>query len=212
MTKLIEISLGKEAVEYVRARLKNGKSLARHISQMRDLNRGLVRTVLPDYVTRESARELRAGGKLWRNPLEFQYIQGKKYLTRIEPVPSLNEDLAKAILSSLPSHTWILEEGIGTASSPWIRKRDGNLIFYQDEVYEVLDSSSSKGEVAHALAILNRTYPPLLAFSLSIASPSQLWGIGGQMNRHAFDVVAEAIDSIVVGAYDGEAFIYWTPT
>ncbi len=208
MDKLVEIPLGKEAIEYITERLANGKSLARHVLQHVDLDRGSVRTLLPDYVSDAAARNLKAGGVLRRDAKDTHYVKGY----RVELVPTLEKELASTIRDSLGQRLWVVEEGLGKASDPWVQSCPGRLLRNGEDVYELLDSTSPKEHVARAVGTANRPYPALLAFAISPSEPGQLDPITDEVDSEWFELAVNHLHQIVVGAYDGEAFIYWTPT
>src|SRR4030042_889051 len=85
---LVELKLGPAALQYIRERLAEGKTLARYLLEREDLASGSVITCLPPNVPVETLEDFNES-KLERDPATFRYsTQSDGSVTRYEPVPN----------------------------------------------------------------------------------------------------------------------------
>lgn len=214
MGELVEISLGSEAIEYIRTRLGEGQTLARRLLEKVDLTEGAVTTLLPDDVSEEAARQLTWGGKLKVDPGNVHYLPGSNgRLYRVQRVPTLEAELVSAIQSYLKGascRVCVFEDDFLRASDPGMESEQGRILPFGEEVYRAVSEASSEDEIAYAVQMVNSSWPALIAVLASLPSEQDLSSVMSKLGPDEFDLLAEHTDKIVIGAYDAEGFLTWS--
>src|SRR5215470_8887206 len=94
-----EITLGPEAIDYIKDRLAEGKTLAKFLLDRADLNKGKVTTFLPSNADLSKINNFSRGGVLTAPPPEthrhFTAPDGTK--TVMVPVPDTSAELSATI-------------------------------------------------------------------------------------------------------------------
>lgn len=218
MTEYSERSLGPQAIDYIRQRLTHGKTLARHLLEGLDLERGSVIACLPPNVSDQEALWFESGGKLPRpHPSTFRYVTDEQGRTsRLEPVPNTDPwlvSLVQDFLSRSIGRVCILEEWSWQPSDPfWSndQARREAASFVDDEVYYVLVSGESEEQIREAVGWSRCAWPGLLAAMTFLAADEPISSDRRNISPALLKTLATRTERLAVGAYDGESYLIWS--
>ena len=172
MDEFTEVRLGHEALDYIRARLAEGESLARHILDEVNLERGQIITYLPAGTTPGAARQFAVGGKLHRDASLFRYLTAADGTrVRMEPVPNTRASIISIIKNFLTNgegHVALLENAMARSSDSYLRSARSQLLIFEGEVYHFLSVASCEpGQIEVAVREADGSKPPLIcAFNI----------------------------------------------
>jgi hypothetical protein len=217
MTEYFERSLGPQAIDYIRQRLTDGKTLAVHLLEALDLERGSVIACLPPNVSDQEALQFDEGRKLPPpDPSTFRYLTDRQGRTsRLEPVPNTDPWLISLVddfLSQSADRVCIFEEWSFQPSDPfWSIKgsRREAASFVDDEVYYVLVSDDPEQHIRDAVG-WSKGWPGLLAAMTSVAADQPIPRDRGNINPALLKTLAVRTERLAVGAYDGESYLIWS--
>jgi hypothetical protein len=218
MTEYSERSLGPQAIDYIRQRLTHGKSLARHLLEALDLERGSVIACLPPNVGDQEALQFKEGGKLPHpDPSTFRYLTDEQGRTsRLEPVPNTDPwlvSLVQHFLSQSADRVCIFEEFYAEPSDPlWSKKESKReaASFVDDEVYYVLVSGDSEEQLREAVGWSQQAWPALLAAMTSMTADEPIPSDRRNISPALLKPLAGRTERLAVGAYDGESYLIWS--
>lgn len=206
---LQEITLGTEALDYVKHYVfRQKRQLSRSLRGKIEFDSGKIRTYLPPTVTPEAIHQFEFGGKL-PQPLE-RTIVGGGYIV---PIPNLDDVLVakiQAYLNRDASSFCIFENGGVRPDYPAVQRLPKLRTFICEDT------------VCHYLAANDKDSPDLIRLTIKVArsgGPPYLVGCAGRLCSFSadktvesadLDKVAECVEEVFVGAYDGEGFLFWT--
>lgn len=208
--ELRERELGNTALEFLLERLTNGSKLAQVVAQLLPSRRGVVTTLLPPEITLREAQSFRTGGKLPQSPPGTWTIKDGMV---IGPVPNTLRELAAKLHSDLMANRQVIglfENLMARPGDPYIDRLRSRLIFHDAEIYHLLTSGM---EFADVLATLKeaRSLPDFTGF-LAPVSPTvaaEFLAPSVQLREEDIHLFASAVQTVVVGAYDGESYLMW---
>jgi hypothetical protein len=213
MTDLVKYTLGPEALEYVRERLENGKTLARYLLDALELEAGVVTTFLPPGLGQEKVAHLTWGGVL---PVD---LEGVRYLeepdgstSRLVPTPNTKDHLVEAVrmyLSGTRARVCIFEEWGWSASDRCIDLAEPIIFTHGEEVYYVVDSANDQREVTDAVRSAWCAYPGHLGAMTSLEASGSP-GLPKILTSADLRALAERTQALLIGAYDAEAYLTWS--
>jgi hypothetical protein len=217
MNECAEISLGPEAIGYIRDCLANGKTLATYLLKRPDLENGSVRTFLPPDVSKEAASQFRLGGKLKRDPETFVYRTAPDgSTTRWEPVPNTDPWLLSILQEFLRGGTEKLcafENELALPGDPWLSLPRWDVlqtVTFDNEVYHLL-SNKDVGNDERILTTVRAAHSWLFIGAMtSLFGPPDLPLEGGTVDDEVVKMFAQRAEKIAVGAYDGESYLIWS--
>jgi hypothetical protein len=218
MTEYSERTVGAEAIDYIRERLSNGKTLARHLLETLDLECGSVITCLPPNVSDQEALQFESGAKLPRpdRATSRYYTDEQGRTSRLEPIPNTDPwlvSLVQDFLSQSASRVCILEEFSFRPSDPLWSKEEARrqaARFVDDEVYYVLLSDDSHRRVEQTVRWSGGAWPGLLAAMTSMTTYEAISSDHRDMSPAQLKTLAERTERLAVGAYDGESYLIWS--
>jgi len=199
-----EIEFGAEGIGYVTKCLELGKTLSKLLLQIRDLNTGRVVTRLPSDLDDATAKDFETGGKL--PPLSPR-------TTTLQPVPNTDLLLSEEIqvfLAAGDRNVCIFEDASASPSDPFLHSLDTRYVTFEDEVYHLLCQADKDQD--SILATVRRAHSWLFIGVLTSAPPGVDLCSEGVLTKSLLKFLAEEARKIVVGAYDGEAYLIWTRT
>jgi hypothetical protein len=211
-----EITLGPEAIDYIRKCLRDGNTLASYLLQKLNLDRGRVVTFLSSEVTAEVAKQFTTGGKLPLPPKsQWRYTEGESSKWRMVPIPDTDSCLVtiiEAFLSAEEKRVCIFEDALSRPHDPILSRSVARLLTFNDEVYHFLsgrdvESSKIRQTIRQAKSI------PLFIGAMTFIPEESSFSYKARKMTIASDellrVLAERTEKIVVGAYDGEGYLIW---
>jgi len=209
---LVEFELGPAALQYIRERLAEGKTLARYLLEREDLASGSVITCLPPNVPVETLEDFNES-KLERDPATFRYRTGSDgSVTRYEPVPNTDPWLASVVQGFLrggSDRVCILENSSALPGDPWLQSCHLPILIFDDEVYHFVSHKDAENQERILETI--RTARSWLFYGVmtllpKIDAPSLE---AGTIDGEFLQACAQKAERVVVGAYDGESHLIW---
>ena len=203
-----EIHLGREAELYSKECLGQGKTLSKHILQSQELERGVFLTYLPPEVSLEQANELRTGGKLRES------CGSKRYATETGvwvPKPTDYSHIVSTILAFLRSgegRICIFEDAVLRPGDPDLDSLRSQLLTYDDEVYHVLwHKDALPDKIAQTIYAADDWLfvGAMTSFQPGVEFPRS----PGTLSLDEIRVCAQRVEGLVLGAYDGEGYLFW---
>lgn len=213
--KLVETTLGRDGVEYVRLCLARGKTLARYHLECLDLYRGKVLTYLPADISAQAAREFTTGGKI-PQPAKSEGIlveEGGRQIVAV-PVRSTVDHMTTLIEQFLrggSGRLCILQHAFARPSDPWLSDSPARFLTFEDEVYFfITGQSANTGEIREAIGEAETTY--LFIGALTSLRSGNTWSLERKekVSLDELRTLAEKTETIFVGAYDGEGYLIWS--
>jgi len=211
---LVEFELGPAALEYMRERLGQGKTLAHYLLQRDDLPRGRITTCLPPSVPADEVEEFRAGYKLKRDPATFRYRKEPDgSVTRWEPKPNTDPWLASVVqwfLCGGLDRICIFENSMALPRDPWLQSCGLPTLIFGDEVYHGVSNRHAENE-ERILQTIRGASDVWLFYGVmtSLANTNGPSLETATIDRDFLQVCAQRAEKVVVGAYDGESYLIW---
>lgn len=218
---LIEIRLGPEAIEFIKDRLAQGKTLSKFLLNRPDLDRGEVITLLPSGVDLKKIRNFSEGGVLPTPSSEnhYRYSTPDGTKTLMVPVPNTTPALTAGIdefLRENAGRLCLFESAVarpsyGFLSSP--NAQDLRVLTFGEDVYYMLanddiDPEKIKKTIGYSTSYLTIGVLAELSNKDKLL-PIEQKMIRGEITRDELKVIAERTQTIIVGAYDGESYLLW---
>lgn len=220
MTTYNRIRLAPEAIEYIKDRLADGKTLARFLLEKRDLNRGEVVTFLPPYANLERIGNFSWGGVLPTPPSETHqhYTTPDGTKTVMVPVPNTRPHLVWMIQEFLKQgegQLCLFESAVASPTYGFLASPDAQdlrVLTFEDDVYYLLteddlDLRRIEKTVRYATSYLvigvlarlpqEENFLPVKSTRATIV-------------RSELELLAQRTEKIIVGAYDGEGYLIWS--
>ena len=196
----IEFRLGIEAIDYIRTSLADGKTLSRLILNVHNLDEGEVTTYLPKDVNSTTMLQFRVGGKVAVHPGPPKMVSETNIWLASEIRSFLNRDNHRIV---------VFENALAKPDDPWLRTRNAQAFFYEDDVYHFLtrkDAETDKVEKAIRDATSHLFIGAMSSMTPQTPFPEQ----SRRATRDQIKTIAGRTERIVVGAYDYEGYIIWT--
>lgn len=213
MDKYKEINLGAEAITYIKKVLSLGCTLSSYVLQNVDLWSVKVVTGLPESANFDKINDFEAGLILPQVP-ESKWIEnigedGKK--STLIPIPIYTAYLFEKIKNYLESHRGglcIFENANAKPSDPILRHYKSRIWFFHDEVYHILGEGKHPFETIERVISEYRSSLNFVGFMTSLPE-NQKYSNLAKISSDVLLLLAERVDNIIIGAYDGESFLIW---
>jgi hypothetical protein len=216
-----EITLGPGAVDYIRDRLAEGKTLAKFLLDRTDLDTGKVSTFLPFDADLSKVNNFSRGGVLPTPPPEthhhFTAPDGTK--TVMVPVPGTSNQLGAIIQEFLKqgdAQICLFESAVAKPTDGFLstsNAKDLRVLTFQEDVYCLLKENDDPEKIEKSL----RYAKSFLVFGVLVhlsdkdkVLPLDADSPGKELTLDELKVLAEETEKIVVGAYDGEGYLIWS--
>lgn len=195
-----------EACEkYMRDVLGRGRLLSETITASVNLAKGTIR-VFPDPGFEQLTEEQFHYGGVWPEVEEPTTNPG---------IPKRVPDFAISVLASgvqaylgIPKRLAVFEHALAAPNDPWLQHELSNVAIHRDGVYFPLEPLSSKEQVVHAIRRTSHSpgYVGILSgFPKSFPESTARF----LLESGNFETLTSKLHAIVIGAFDGEGFIWW---
>ena len=213
-----EITLGPEAVDYIKDRLAEGKNLAKFLLDRGDLNQGRVTTFLPSNADLSKINNFSRGGVLPAPPPETHRHNTTPDGTRtvMVPVPDTGTELAAMIQGFLKqgdARICLFESAVakptdGFFSTP--NAKDLCVLTLDENVYFLLKENDDRDMIDKTLRYAKsfRVLGVLVHLSKDKFLDEDF--VRKELTLDEMKALAEDTEKIVVGAYDGEGYLIWS--
>lgn len=208
MRKLVKISLDeKKTTDYFYSHLNSGNLLSDIISEMIDFNDGVFFTLLPKESLQEKIYSFSFGGII----PSTSYGEEKYFVRCLNEevlpmqVKTVDEELSSFMFEYLhkdASNCAILEDVLANATDPSLKKKSVDVILNRSEVYYFLNERSSIADVFQAIRLSSHSWHFVAILSKQLSEPPKT------IDEY-FRSQCVNCQYIIVGAYDGEAYIFW---
>jgi hypothetical protein len=188
---LKKFGLGSDAIQYIRARLKEGNHLSQYVLDHVPLGEGSVSTVLPEATSRDALLNFGAGGVTKRRDTE--------------PV------IVRAISEYLhaPGRVALFEDKLALCGDASLRRSSrSDFATCDSEVYYFLagpDTTSESIKKAVRFATSYRFVGVLAPLPIAMIGLRK----GAEISLSNLEEIAQKADYLLVGAYDGEGDLVW---
>jgi hypothetical protein len=209
-----QVKLGVEALEYIRQRLSNGNTLARHLLAKLDLEKGVITTFLPKKMRKETANDFSTGKfpeTSSKNHLFYTAPDGRR--VKIVPKPNTNQCLVSLIqvfLRQREEYLCVFENALAEVHDPCVTSFKSSLMFLENEVYHFLFHSDAKNDEKILKTIKEATSWLFIGAMTSIPKRQRItFKTHQKITSGQLKLLAEMAKKIMVGAYDGEGYLIW---
>lgn len=210
--RLVRFDLGESARSYVSDTFAIGGVLSKRLLRVSDLISGRIFTLLPEGANREAVKFYRYGGVLPQSSEpETSFIDENGHIISVRRTPTLEAFLKEVILGYLHEYKdrlVILEDVIATPSDLRLTRNDllaKHVLTYQNEVYYGLADGCAPEAVDAAIRTACTSWHFLGVF-IKTVGVAQLPRV---ITEEMLSLWISNVIAIVVGAYDGEGFIFW---
>jgi hypothetical protein len=215
MTNVLEeITLGREAIEYITESLRDGQELSQILLKAIKLETGSVLTYLPTGTARSSCQQFRLGGVL--RPIPALTSQSEDEFTssaRVSATPNLDSSMVSSIrtyLDSRPSPLCLFENHLAKPDDSWLgRAKLHNLIVGTTVCHYLTSVDSLDAALIELTVRKSRSIrPPLIAVLTRLRDETASIETGSVAEGDLKEI-AERTEQLIVGAYDGEGYLVW---
>ena len=207
-----EYELGSEAIKFIEKCLSAGNILAQTLSKKFDFKKGQVTTALPLDIDPAEAKDFEDGilpeppKSEWRRVAE---PDGSQWI--MIPKPNMDFWLASTIrmyLSKENKRLCIFENALANSSDPWISSKKSKIFIFKHEVYHFLLRSDVAGKKIEQ-TIRDATSHLFIGVLTSVPRETAFPKNRQEVNFEELKVFVERTEKIIVGAYDGEGYLFW---
>jgi hypothetical protein len=214
VNKYKEITLGIEAIEYIKHRLSISYTLAQYILDYIVLENGYVTVGLPPEANMEMINKVDSGGLL-PTPPESEWKKGITEDGRESvwiPVYPFNTYAVKTIQTFLRRNTQRLcffENFSASPEYPFVQRYKTKIILFEKEVYHMLGGGKHENDEIEKFIKESKTFPSSVGILTSLPDDCKDILSWKTITSDMLRVLVDRTEKIVVGAYDGEAYIVW---
>jgi|GEM_PF-1123840 len=213
-----EITLGPEAVDYIRDRLAEGKTLAKFLLTRGDLDKGRVTTFLPSDADLSKINNFSRGGVLPTPPPEthHHYTTANGTRTLMVPVPGTSTHLAamiQAFLKQGDARICLFESAVAKPTDGFLSTPDAKdlcVLTLDEDVYFLLKENDDREMIDKTLRYTKSFRVLGVLVHLSEDKFLDEDSVRKELTLDELKVLAEDTEQIVVGAYDGEGYLIWS--
>jgi hypothetical protein len=200
------VTLGPMAMDYLRLRLGQGRSLSRELSRHSDLERGVTFTLLPANVAESAAYQFERGiiSESTRPPIHT-VPSGLKIQAKPNSDAAYGEVLASR-LAALPGSRLLIEDALAKPTDSGLARSPIPFWIFDDDVIFAVPHAADAGHIGAALSFA-RSWGMVAALTQVDGQPTQDSPV--HLTAHQLISFAENASLILVEAYDGEGYIVW---
>lgn len=208
MRKLVKIPLDwQKTRHYFSSHLQEGNTLSKTISEQIDFEFGDFFTLLPHEAILDGLYAFSNGGIIPSLP----YGQEKYFASCLNEevcpgqVQTTDQELSEFIFDFFKKgskNCAIVEDIIAKSTDAFIKKKMIGVFLNEDEVYYVLNKKNSLSEISQTVRCSSHAWRFLAILSKQLSDSSK--GV-----HEYFKAVCAHCDYIIMGAYDGEAYVFW---
>jgi hypothetical protein len=214
MSEYKEITLGIEAIEYIKYRLSISYTLAQFILDYIVLENGYVTVGLPPEANMEMINKVDSAGLLPTHP-ESEWKKGITEDGRESvwiPVYPFNDYAVKTIQTFLRKNTQRLcffEDFSARPEFPFVKRYKTKIVIFEKEVYHILAGGKHENDEIEGFIKESETFISLVGILTSLPDDNNDILSWKTITSDMLRVLVDRTEKIVVGAYDGEAYIIW---
>lgn len=197
----------KPAKEYVVGELEDVNILSSQLLNLLNFDNGKFFVLLPHNANLEDLYNFKNGGILQQFPKEKQFINGR--LSTYSWIPDINIELSELILKEIESRKnlcCMIDKVTGEASETCYKTYfQANPLFYDNEVYFLIQKENASNDLILKCLKASTSF----WHSLGIFSNADFTDIFKTINLEKINEVCLKTELVMVGAYDGEGYVFW---
>lgn len=192
---------------YVLEVLNGGKTIANKIVDSGVVQNGVCFTFMPSKIDVKTLYQFKYGGLLQQNPIEEIVVLGKKYKARKKP--KLNVELSMFIFNELSKNnklSCLFEDYLAELTHPHIDLFYETGVSYNNEIYYLVNQKNlTQNLIFRCIKEMDLCWHGVI-----ILSEVNLQDINNkQLSDKQVVELCHNIKTIIVGAYDGEGYVFW---
>jgi hypothetical protein len=192
MIGYIKFQLAESARGYLSKCLKSGNTFAGHLLREVDIANGELFTFLPAEADQDCFNRYREGG-LANSTESISHLAGR----------------IRRFLNNSDRGMVIFEDSMAKKGDPYVAKLGTRMLFHGQEIYHYLLADNMHPEVV-TWTITQASSPFLFICAMTTLPREQSLGEKSvEVSSATLKDLAKMSDELVVGAYDGEGFVYW---
>lgn len=188
-----------KTISYFIEHISCGNTLSSKIVKQIDFNEGKFFIILPTVIDQSKLYDFPNGGII--KPI-YHHSKMQTYgviHTMHWPVSQLLYNL----IQSKRNSCLIIEDCICKSSDPNIEIQNAKLLSYGSEVYQYLDQSNSVKDIHLTLRVSEQVWHSFAVLTSKVKSLQPM------LTEENLEFFSKQAQTIIAGAYDGEAFIIW---
>jgi hypothetical protein len=210
MSYVKEESARASAVQYIRRQLGQGKSLAKTLLDAVDFDRGEIITLSPTPLSPTEMIQF-DWGHTPQPQAKPEHIKIGDASYVAVPKATANEQLVEAIYDLLrsPESICLLENSLAEAHDGWLQRAKSRVVTNGNEVYHALFSTDrDKGMIEDAI---HDDHSPVHIGAVGYIRAGDSVRIASMkaISTDQLTAFAGNVQSVFVGAYDGEGYVVW---
>jgi hypothetical protein len=198
-----------KALIYVKKYLSKGNSLSKYILENHDFQEGRFYTLLPSNAKFDRLYEFPYGGILPQEAAKMKFIKSLNKEVLYSPLTSVENELFEFIYNFLKKDLFnitVLEDVIQNPQDPHVSIQGVDLAVFKNEVYFFLKANTPFDLIKEATKTVNYTWHTLIVLTNSNIP------ISTHLQNVDFANVCNSLSCMIVGAYDGESYVFWEKT
>lgn len=208
MKNLNKITLNfDETLKYVIDDLDKTNTLSDELVKFTNFKNGDFFTLLPEDANLNAMHDFKTGWILPTNPIEAYVVS--EQIVRYSIKNSIRVELEPLIINELSSHPYcscIIDKVTGSADDVYYSTyADCNPVFYETEVYFLLNKNNiSRKTISKCLTASTSFW-----HSLCLITGAKLANVTKKLDLEKIKEICTHAELIMVGAYDGEGYVFW---
>jgi hypothetical protein len=193
--------------EYVLDNLKNVNTLSDQLISILDFKNGHFFTLLPDDANFNLIYNFKEGMILPQFPKQEMISDGQKATYSL--IPNIRNELVELLLKEIKldkKSYYIIDKVTGTAGNNYnIHYQECHPLFHKDEVYFLLGTNNI------SINVLSKCLSASISFwhSLCVLTKSEMKNVKQDFTIEKIREVCQNVELVIIGAYDGEGYIFW---
>lgn len=198
------------ALEYIQDDFENTNALSSELLNSIDFKQGTFFTLLPSDANLKGLYDFKSGGILPQFPEETQFING--HISTFSWIPNINDEISEWIINQLRSQknlSCVIDKVTGAPSGALYQYySEVNPLCYNQEVYFHLSNDTLTKEALLKCMKASTSF----WHSLCLLTTANLHNVTKTLTIDKIKEICSGTTLIMVGAYDGEGYIFWEKT
>jgi len=193
--------------EYVKDNLDGVNALSVELLNLLNFKNGYFFTLLPDDANLEEIYHFNCGGILPQYPEEEHIVNGHK--STYSWIPNINNELSQLILKEIETKhqlSCLMDDVSGSPKDKYYTLFSDNFsLFYENEVYFLLKRENISIELISKCLRFSTSF----WHSLCVFTTADFTSVTKYLNLEKIDEICSTTELVMVGAYDGEGYVFW---
>jgi hypothetical protein len=193
--------------EFTQENLEEVNTLSIQLLKLLDFKNGHYFTLLPEDANFERIHNFKTGLILPQYPIQECIIKGKK--STFARIPDIEKEVSQLLFKETRLNkylSYIFDDVKGRASDDWSNySYDIHPMFYGQDVYFLLNEDNL------SVTNIKRSLRKSLSFwhSLCVITTADFSNVERNLSLEKIQEVCQNVELVIIGAYDGEGYIFW---